>query len=186
MTSNSPPTGQRRMTGRIAAWTAVATIGALAVAGVALATPRIGTVTKSAPSPAPSASGPTHSEDKSPARGGRPGRGKRHGLLPRLGEPVHGEAVVRGQDGKFATAYTQRGAVTAVSATSISLKSADDFASTYAVSAETKVIKHRGRVKIGDVKAGDLVSLVAVKSGDVKHAQGIRIGGDKGEHPNKD
>ncbi len=173
MTINQqPPTRQRRVAGRIAAWTAVATIGVLAIAGVALAAPTINAATNAAPTPAPSASGSAQPEGK---RGQHPGKGKR-GHLPRLGKPVHAEAVVQDKDGKFLTVYTQRGEVTAVSATSITLKSADGFTSTYAINAETKIGKDREAAKIGDVKVGDMAGVIAVKSGETKTARGLMVG----------
>jgi hypothetical protein len=179
MTPNSPPlTGQHRIAGRIAAWTAVATICALALTGVALAAPTISAATSSALTAAPSASSSATPSEK-PSRGARGDEGGRRAFLPRLGRPVHAEAVVKDKDGKFVTVYTQRGEVTAVSATSITLKSADGFTSTYAVSAETRIGKHRKAAKIGDVKVGDVARVIAVKSADSKDAKGIRVGKPK-------
>jgi len=166
MTTNYPPPGRRRIAGRIAAWTAVAIIGALAVTGVALAAPTISAATNSAPTPEPSASSSAEPGDR-PSKGERGDKGRRGAHLPRFGRAIHAEAVVKGKDGKFLTVYTQRGEVTAVSATSITLKSADGFTSTYAVSADTK---------IGDVKVGDAAAVIATKSGDAKNAKGIRVG----------
>lgn len=186
MTSNyQPPTRGRRIAGRIAAWTSVATIGVLAVAGVALAAPTLTAASNPTPSADPSASGKAQPEGKKSAKGDRPKKGKGHGQLPRLGKAVHGEAVVRGKDGTYLTVYTQRGEVTAVSATSITLKSTDGFTSTYALTAETKVVKNRDGAKITDVRVGDLAGVVAVKSGDGKDARGIVVR-NKGEHPKKD
>lgn len=186
MTMNTPPPTRRRITGRVAAWTTVATFGVLAVTGVALAAPAISAATNSAPNPAPSASG-SASPDKQPhSKGDRPGKGNRQAHLPRLGKNVHAQAVVRDKDGKFITVYTQRGTVTAVSATSITLKSADGFTSTYVVNAETKVAKvggegrkHGEAAKIGDIKVGDLAGVVAVKSAESKTARGILVGDPK-------
>lgn len=179
MTTNSPPpTGQRRIAGRIAAWTAVATLGALAVTGVALAAPTLTAATGSAPTAAPSAGSSAHPGGK-PEKGQRGERGLRGAHLARLGRAVHAEAVVKDKDGKFVTVYTQRGKVTAVSATSITLKSEDGFTATYTVDAETKIGKDDKAAKIGDVKVGDSAGVIAVKSGDSKDAKGIRVGEPK-------
>ncbi len=176
MTTNlEPPTGRRRSYARIAVWTAVATIGALAVTGVALAAPAITGATNTAPTPAPSASG-SADPDKPRGRGEKGKQGKRHGPLARLGRTVHAEAVVRDKDGKFVTVYTQRGEVTAVSATSITLKSADGFTATYAVNADTRIMKDRKAAKIADIKVKDLARVIATKSGDAKTAKGIAVG----------
>ncbi len=184
MTTTPPPLGQRRVAGRIAAWTAVATIGFLAVTGIALAAPTFTQATTSAASPSPSGSaGPEGKPGKAdrPGKGPRPGKGNGGAHLRALGRMLHGEAVVRDKDGKFVTVYTQRGEVTAVSATSITLKSADGFVSTYAINAETKIGKERTAGEIADIKVGDEAGVVAVKSGGSKLAKGIRAGdaGDK-------
>lgn len=98
---------------------------------------------------------------------------------------MHGEAVVKTKDGKFVTVYTQRGAVTAVSSTSITVKSADGYTATYAVNADTKVGKDHKPAKIGDIKLGDMVGVVATKSGDTKTAKGVRAG-DRGQPKDDD
>ncbi|MGB9376624.1 MAG: hypothetical protein WCB04_03830 [Mycobacteriales bacterium] len=175
MTSTLPPTpGRRRTAGRIALWTAVATIGALGVTGVALAAPSFTQASNSTATATPSAG-------SSAQPGGKADRhGKRHPGMFRLGRLSHGEAVVQGKDGKFLTVYTQRGAVTAVSAKSITLKSADGYTASYAVTGDTKVGKDGKPAKIGDIKVGDQAGVMAQKSGDSKTARGIRVG-DK--HP---
>ena len=180
MTSNPhlPPAGKRRTAGRIAAWAAVATIGALALTGVALAAPTLTAASGTAPAAAPS---PSSADPSAKAAKGPRGKhkGLRGGHLRAPGRAVHAEAVVKDKDGKFITVYTQRGKVTAVSATSITLNSDDGFTATYTVNADTKIGKDGKPAKIGDVKVGDSAGLFAVKSGESKNARGIRVGEPK-------
>ena len=62
-----------------------------------------------------------------------------NGLLGRLGGVQHGEFTVTGSDGKAVVMTVQRGAVTAASATSVSVRSTDGFSQTYAVNTATRV-----------------------------------------------
>jgi hypothetical protein len=67
-----------------------------------------------------------------------------------------------------------RGEVTAVSATSITLKAEDGFTATYAITADTKV-RGKGAGKIADVKVGDRGGAVGTKSGTTLTARAILI-----------
>ncbi len=95
--------------------------------------------------------------------GGMPG-GMRPGALTG-GPALHGEVIVPNSDGTFTTLVVQRGEVTAVSATSITVKSADGFTQEYAVTADSKIRVAGGGGAIGDVKVGDAVGVRATKSG---------------------
>lgn len=83
------------------------------------------------------------------------------GLLARV---EHGEftARVAKKDGVF---DVQRGQVTEVSATSITVKSTDGFTATYLIDPATKVRKDKKAAAIADVKTGDRVQLLAAKNG---------------------
>jgi hypothetical protein len=65
--------------------------------------------------------------------------------------------------GGTVTVEIQNGKVTSVSQSSITLKSTDGFATTYAVSASTIVVAQRDG--IGSVKVGDQVWVTATASG---------------------
>jgi hypothetical protein len=93
--------------------------------------------------------------------------GQQPGLLPlhalrrdgrALRRVAHGEVVVRGQDG-FVTHDVIVGTVTSVSATSITVRAADNTSETYAVTKDTRV-----RV-LGDHARG-LSSIDAIATGD--------------------
>ena len=84
---------------------------------------------------------------------------------------VHGEFVVPKSGGGFQTIDTQRGSVTAVSATSITVKSADGFIKTYQVLSSTNVDAQRNG--IGSVKTGHQVVVTATVSGGTATAVSI-------------
>ncbi|HWE88466.1 MAG TPA: hypothetical protein VG317_03255 [Pseudonocardiaceae bacterium] len=65
------------------------------------------------------------------------------------------------------TVTAQRGQVTAVSPTSITVRSKDGFTDTYTVNGSTKVRKQKQASAIGDVATGDQVTLVAGEKADV-------------------
>lgn len=148
-----PRSGRAR---RLVLGTAVAAGLAVGATGVAMAA--------TSPSPAPSTSGsPSVTAPQGPKNlEGREGRGPGHGGMMGgpLGGAVRGEFVVPDGQGGFRTVDTQRGTVTAVSPTSITVKSADGTSKTYAVTANTLV--NAARDGISTVKNGDTVALMAV------------------------
>ena len=65
------------------------------------------------------------------------GPGQRGGGM--FGEALHGEFVTAKDGGGYETIATQKGEVTAVSESSITVKSADGYSRTYTVNSDTKV-----------------------------------------------
>lgn len=148
---------------------------ALAVAGVAAAavvgTAGVAAATAPAsPAPSPTASAPDPGS-KAPGRAGERRDKAKHRLI---GRGMHGEFVVKGKDGKPVTVATVRGEVTAVSATSITLKAEDGFTATYVLNAETKV-RGKGADKVADIKVGDSGAAVGTKSGGTLTARTLLI-----------
>ncbi|MBI1759470.1 MAG: hypothetical protein HYR62_09645 [Actinobacteria bacterium] len=88
------------------------------------------------------------------------GPGRRGRLAHRI---EHGEFVVKGKDGKPVDLVVQRGEVTAVSATSITLRSADGFTASYPIASTTKVWVNHSRQTIEQVKVGDKAGVLAKK-----------------------
>jgi hypothetical protein len=84
---------------------------------------------------------------------------------------VHGEFVVPKPGGGYQTIDVQRGAVTAVSATSITIKSSDGFVKTYQVTSSTYVDARQGG--ISSVKTGHQAVVMATASGGT--ATAVRI-----------
>jgi hypothetical protein len=82
---------------------------------------------------------------------------------------LHGEFTTRHPDGEgFRTHAVQTGEVTAVSKSSITVKSEDGFTRTYAVNEDTLV--NAGRDGIDSVKTGDSVHVRALMEGDAARA----------------
>ncbi len=85
---------------------------------------------------------------------------------------LHGEFTIRKPDGNgFQTVAVQTGEVTAVSPSSITVKSEDGFSRTYSVDENTVV--GSGRDGIGTVKTGDTVRIAGVVEDGKAKAAGI-------------
>lgn len=140
--------------------------------GVAFATSGGGSTPNSTLTAATTSTPSTPSSGAStPADG--PSKHKHRGLLARA---EHGQVTVRTKTGTEVLDL-QRGLVTAVSPTSITVKSQDGFTTTYVVSSTTKVRKNKQASAIGSVANGDSVEIVAIHSGNTDTAKGI---GDHG------
>jgi hypothetical protein len=88
------------------------------------------------------------------------------------GGPLHGEFTIRKPDGNgFQTMAVQTGEVTAVSPSSITVKSEDGFSRTYSVDENTVV--GSGRDGIGTVKTGDTVRVAGVVDGGQAKAAAV-------------
>jgi hypothetical protein len=166
------PTGLRPRSRRPYIVAGVAVAALLGGAGAALAAsrssapaaPASAVITNPSPSPGQSA-GPV------PAVPGfhRFGPGPRFGGGP-FGV-VHGQFVMGKPGGGYQTVDVQNGRVTAVSSTSITLKSADGFTKSYAVTGSTLVDAQRDG--IGSVKVGNQASVQATVSGSTATALSI-------------
>jgi hypothetical protein len=177
MDSNETP--PRRSRGRGAALA-----GAGLVGGVVLA----GTLAASAQTPTPTPSTPQQQDAQpGPPGGGRGGHG--HGG-PGMGMGIHGEFTTPAPGGGYQTLATQVGEVTAVSATSVTVKSEDGFSRTYTVNDDTLV--NAGNDGIADVKSGDDVRVVALvvdgKANAVDVMDATKVGAlrDKWQPPRPD
>jgi hypothetical protein len=165
-------------TRRVGAGVAVAAVGiaALGVAGATYAA-------ASDPSPSPSGSSPGYGmpgmpggdhDGDSPQGYGPPGQGMpgspgkdggRHGGfgMRGTGMGIHGSFVVKDPSGDgYITVLMQRGVVTAVSSTSITVKSEDGYSKTYVVDASTTVNRDGA---IADIKVDADVVVMARESG---------------------
>lgn len=90
--------------------------------------------------------------------GGMHGFGAGGGILP-----LHGQAVLAKPGGGYVTLALQRGAVTKLSTSSMTVKSTDGFTQSYAITGSTMV--SAGRDGIGSVKSGDQAVVIATVSG---------------------
>jgi hypothetical protein len=84
---------------------------------------------------------------------------------------LHGQLVVAKPGGGYQTVDVQTGQVTAVSTTSITLKSTDGFTKSYVVTSSTLVDAQRDG--IGSVKVGNQAAMLATVSGSTATAASI-------------
>src|SRR5437773_5466452 len=165
--------GTRRLPGRPLILAGVAVTALLAGAGVAMA------ATSGSPASGTAAASPAGGTVATPSPSARPalphqGRPGGFGFGFGFGGPfgaVHGQFVVPKSGGGYQTIDTQRGSVTAVSATSITVKSADGFSKTYQVVSSTSVDAQRDG--IAAVKTGHQVMVTATVSGSTDTAVSI-------------
>jgi len=156
---------------RMAAIVAAATLGAGAFTGATVALASDDT----APSPSTTSPGPAGQgeRDNRGERGGHHGPGDRgkEGHREGHGSPLlHGEGVTEDPDGNIITVRMQRGEVTAVSATSLSVTSIDGFVSTYVITDET-VVERDG--EDAAPKVGDTVHVRATVEGSTATAEHV-------------
>jgi hypothetical protein len=121
------------------------------------------------PAAATSAAPATTSPSGPAAPGDLPARWRR--LINR---GVHGEFTVRTKDG-YVLADFQRGSVTAVSATSITVHSTDGFSASYAVNGGTSVRIDGGPGSLSSIRPGAKVLVVAEKTGQAVTARRIVV-----------
>jgi hypothetical protein len=155
---------------------------AAGVAGAVLATTSsASSATDRAATPTPSAS--AHWPGAGRAMGGPFRGGPFHGggFFAGPGGVVHGQVVVPEAGGKFGTEDIQTGKVTAVSGSSLTVRSADGFTKSYRVTGATQVAA--GKTGIGSVKVGNQVAVTATVSGSTASLTRVidlsRLGGGR-------
>jgi len=119
--------------------------------------------------PSPAASAPA--KHRGFGRGGFGFAGPAFFGLGGIGGAIHGQATVPKSGGGYQTIDVQRGTVTAVSSSSITVKSADGYSATYDVTSSTEV--NAQAAGISTVKTGDTVALTATVSGKTATAASI-------------
>lgn len=145
-------------------------VAALAVAGVGIGVAEAAATSAAAPSatsPAGPSAGP--STTKKPAR--HPGS---------LARVEHGQFTLNGKQHR--TVDLQRGTVQAVNATSVTVRSADGFTTSYAINGNTKVQKNKQPSSIDKLAVNDRVTVRAGVDGPTVTADHIA---DSGPAPAK-
>jgi hypothetical protein len=143
-------------------------VGAGLVAGLVLAGLNVATA-QTTPAPTPSASAGGVRPDGTQAGPGPHRHGPRGLRGPKgMGRALHGEFTTRKPGGGYQVMATQVGDVTAVSATSVTVKSEDGYSRTYAVTEKTLV--NAGNDGIADVLKGHTVHVLAVVAGGTASA----------------
>jgi hypothetical protein len=117
--------------------------------------------------PAAAVAGQAAATDPTPTA--RPGReGDRPRRWKRLRFPfrntLHGEAVVQTEEGTK-TVVVQRGAVTAITSTSVTVRSTDGFTLTWTFSDQLRVFERRNQVQPGAVEVGAPIAVAGEKTG---------------------
>jgi hypothetical protein len=107
-----------------------------------------------------------------PSKKGWEGRRPQKVLLHR--NVLHGEAVVQTKEGNV-TVMVQRGEVTAISSTSVTVKSTDGFTMTWSFHPELRVIERRATIQAGEIKAGAQVAVAGPKNDDKPQARLIVV-----------
>jgi hypothetical protein len=82
-------------------------------------------------------------------------------------DALHGETTLRGRDGDIVTLVTQNGQVTAVTDTSLSVRSDDGTTWRWVINDDTRVGLHEAADAI---KAGDIVAVDGTRNGNIRTA----------------
>jgi hypothetical protein len=104
---------------------------------------------------------PTLAASTSPSTSPATPKPKAHPLRSRV---EHGQLTVRVKTGTKVV-DVQRGQVTAVTPTSVTVRSQDGFSATYAVNSTSKIHKNKQTAAISGVVVGDRVRLAATHAG---------------------
>ena len=157
------PTSTRRT---LAAWASAGVLGTAVVAGAVVSAAG---AASAAGSPSTTISTTASTTPTTRTVPHRPWAALRHA-------GIHGEFTVKNKAGDFVVLDTQRGTVTANNGTQLTVKSADGFTATYTLGSATIIRKDGVKATVGDLKVGDTVGVVGVKSGDTVTARAIRDG----------
>jgi hypothetical protein len=118
------------------------------------------------PAGAPSAD-PSSSPSRDP---GHSGKGRRALRVQLRKNVLHGEAVVQTKNG-VQTIEVQRGRVTAVTGTTVTVTSTDGFTETWTFGDPFRVVQNRAKVAASAIKAGAQIGIAGTKSGDTVTAR---------------
>lgn len=130
------------------------------VADEAYALQTVGLDTATTPSPSASA-----------AAGASPKAAHRRAIRRYLRKnTLHGEVTVQGKDG-VKTIVVQRGTVTAVTSTTVSVKSTDGFAETWTFGDKLKLVQDKKAVQPSALKAGETIGVAGTKDGSTDTAR---------------
>jgi hypothetical protein len=129
------------------------------------------------PSPGVTKSADPKGKDREGARDdkgrkGPNGNGGRWGAA--IGRGLHGEATVQRKD-RFHVRTWQRGEVTSVSPTNVTVRSADGTAWTWATHAGTTVRKNKEKAAVSSLAKGDRLFVFGERYGATRTAKMIRV-----------
>jgi hypothetical protein len=87
---------------------------------------------------------------------------------------LHGEVTVQGKDGAK-TIVVQRGSITAVSGTGLTVKSTDGYTLTWTLAAKATVVQDKKKAGTSALKTGEQVGVAGTKDGSADDARLIAI-----------
>ena len=145
---------------------------ASALSAVGFSPDDVTTVADTAPAADPS---PSASADPTKKHPGARALRLRRGLARNV---EHGEVVVQTKDGEK-TVDVQRGTVTAITDTSVTVKSADGFTQTWVFGTPFHVIEHRTTIQATAVAVGAKVGVAGAKNGSTVTANLLVIAAAK-------
>jgi hypothetical protein len=87
---------------------------------------------------------------------------------------LHGEVAVQTKAGAK-TIVVQRGSVTAVSASSLTVKSTDGYTLTWTLAAKATIVQNKKKVETSALKAGEQIGVAGTKDGSADDARLIAI-----------
>jgi hypothetical protein len=130
-----------------------------------------------APADVTATGSPTPDASAAPDNGNRRHPGLRRLLIRRatIAKHVeHGSVTMQTKNGTV-TIDVQRGTITAISSTSMTVKSADGFTLTWTFGDKMRVLENRSTIQPTDVKAGETVGVAGEKSGSTETARLVVI-----------
>lgn len=184
-----------RTVGRVAAWAVALVLGATALSDLAQAetAPAPAAVRAQAAQSGSASASPRPDRSATPKPKPSDGERRRKAAKRGAGRVLHGETVVQTQNGT-ATQVVQRGIVTALTSTSITVRSADGYSLTWTRNADTRVRtapkdEEQRPLRVGDdvMAHGVRRSASSVVARQVRVVpEGARDGrpdGPRGDHP---
>ncbi|MEU5991975.1 hypothetical protein ABZ806_23655 [Spirillospora sp. NPDC047418] len=129
-------------------------------------------VPASAADPAPSPSASPNAKHAHPRHPGHAGKGHPF-RRARAFRGVHGEATVQRKDG-FHLVTWQRGQITSVSSSGVTVRSADGVSWTWTAGGDTRVRKDGEKAALKNLATNDKVLVTGERSGDTRTAHLIR------------
>ncbi len=151
--------------------TSAAAVAGTDVADEAAALQQVGFDTGLQDTPDPSASASTGAK---PAPGQRKMRRKAVRQYLR-GNTLHGEVTVQTKKNGVRTIVVQRGSVTSVTGTSVTVKSTDGYSLTWTLAAQVTVVQSKKKVATSALKTGDQIGVAGTKDGSADDARLIAI-----------
>jgi hypothetical protein len=88
---------------------------------------------------------------------------------------LHGEVTIQTKKQGTKTVVVQRGSVTAVDASKVTVKSSDGFTLTWAFGDKVRVVQDKKTVEKSALKTGEEIGIAGTKTGDANDARLIAI-----------